>query len=375
MSFARMKLLMEDPPEKLTEAHHFALLSQRMPIELGFSGYTSRQNNLVENHLRICLDVRPEAETIVTVSASEPILSEAASTYMRSPGFSMAQALQDVLTGYSISQGDRGELISAAILTQARDAVVQKQTEASLETLPTFTVADFMSALLGERFLDCEPSQFHPSSHPSDSPKSLRDTFSKSAMHFNHFIKPHEQEMGTNRLNLLSFIIRGAAVQSAGNQPGWDKLIMFLYWDDRLQKHNVGFILVQDKNDPSITLSQAGPLFDRMDPFELGLFEDGETPIPIIRLIFSMGREKSQTTQYIRPVDELPPQFTSFDFMCEGLSSKVFPAMKEESAWKTALRMSAVKRLMEKETVVGAKRMYPLGGEGHSLMVTDTSIS
>ena len=344
-----------------------------MPIDLSSSSsssiHTSREYDQVENHLRLCIAVLPHSESLLTISASEPILSEAASSYMRnSYVFDMAQGLQDILTGFSISQDDRGELVSAAIFTEARDSVIKKRGDVPPETLPVLNIADFMSALLGPNVLNVPPSQ-----SPLPNPPKLEDAFSQSTTHFNHFLKPFEQVMGKNRISLLSFLIRGAALQGANNQNGWDKLIPFLFRDSLLGEYNVGFILVQDQNDESVTFSHAERLFALMDPFELGLFKDGSSTVPIIRLVFSMARDETpRMQQYFRP-HTTPPRFTSYDFFCEGLSSDVFPLIKDAEPWKAALRLTPLRNILENYNVTGAKRMYPLGGETHSIMVTKSA--
>jgi len=108
--------------------------------------------------------------------------------------------------------------------------------------LPVLDVAEFVSALLGPRILDC-PASWSLLSGPS---QTLRDAFLRSVMHFNHFIKPYELAMGKTRLSLLSFLIRGAALQGENNHVGWDKLIPYLYYDNALHEQNVGFILIKD---------------------------------------------------------------------------------------------------------------------------------
>jgi len=135
VDFARSKLLQEEDPARLEQQHYFALLSQRMPIDLSSPSFSSsssehrsREQDQIENHLRLCVAVLPLSGSLLTISASEPILSEAASSYMRSSDvFDMAQGLQVILAGFGIGRGDRGQLVSAAILTEARDAAIRER--------------------------------------------------------------------------------------------------------------------------------------------------------------------------------------------------------------------------------------------------------
>ena len=135
VDFAGSKLLQEEDPARLEQQHYFALLSQRMPIDLSSPSFSSsssehrsREQDQIENHLRLCVAVLPLSGSLLTISASEPILSEAASSYMRSSDvFDMAQGLQVILAGFGIGRGDRGQLVSAAILTEARDAAIRER--------------------------------------------------------------------------------------------------------------------------------------------------------------------------------------------------------------------------------------------------------
>src|SRR6266478_7277648 len=81
-----------------------------------------QEREQVENHMCLCIQVDANAETMTTVSPSEPLLAEAASHTMQT--FNLAVAMMEVLEGFSINQGDRGELLVMLLLTMARDAVV-----------------------------------------------------------------------------------------------------------------------------------------------------------------------------------------------------------------------------------------------------------
>jgi hypothetical protein len=62
----------------------------------------------VEGHMRVCLKIDSAFETMTTMSSSEPILSEAAYFVMQRGSFNVPKALKE---GFSISKGDRGELL------------------------------------------------------------------------------------------------------------------------------------------------------------------------------------------------------------------------------------------------------------------------
>jgi hypothetical protein len=78
-----MKLLGGEPyTDKLvlTDHQRLACLAQRLPIEFNPTTYVDQSHEMkqVEGHLRVCLKVDAGFESMTTVSASEPLLSEAA---------------------------------------------------------------------------------------------------------------------------------------------------------------------------------------------------------------------------------------------------------------------------------------------------------
>jgi len=71
--------------------------------------------------MRVCLKIDTAFESMITVSASEPLLSEAAYSIMAQPSFNVPKAMKSVLEGFSINKGDRGEFL--VILIVARDNI------------------------------------------------------------------------------------------------------------------------------------------------------------------------------------------------------------------------------------------------------------
>ena len=76
------------------EDQKLACLAQRLPIEFNSTTYAAKSLEMkqVEGHLRVCLKVDAGFETMTTVSASEPLLSEAAYWMMQNPAFDPLQA-------------------------------------------------------------------------------------------------------------------------------------------------------------------------------------------------------------------------------------------------------------------------------------------
>jgi hypothetical protein len=79
----------------------------------------AKEERQISNHMRVCVGIGEGVETIRGNASSEPILSEVASQIMMMGGygFSLPDALTEVLSGFSINPGDRTELLVFAFFT------------------------------------------------------------------------------------------------------------------------------------------------------------------------------------------------------------------------------------------------------------------
>ncbi|KAH9052552.1 hypothetical protein EDB87DRAFT_1692195 [Lactarius vividus] len=312
--FAIQKLLcrLPTPDEALSEAQKCAVLSQLVGAGYQQHAEAEKVHNQISNHMRVCEAIGEDIGTIRGAAASEPLLSEAASCIMRGGyGFSLPDALIEVLSGFCINPGDRAELLVAAFFTHARDIAF---TKLSRRPVPSLCHSETTQPTLGE-------------------------VFDSAMMHFNHFIKPQEQKL-LARPYLLAFMSRGAAALGANCQPGVDAVYPYLYGGTDLDVKKIGFILVQvKKNDTSSDEAQA-KIFRKMDPFDCGLVTgpDFYFSIPIIRIVFALGGKESGVTRkmYTSPSDGALstdtggwPRFTSYDFWCSGIYPNIFQAVEE----------------------------------------------
>ncbi len=360
LHFAIQKLLcrIPMPNEGLSEAQKCAVLSQRLALDINSTLYITtppnseeaeKLHNQISNHMRVCQAIGEGIETIRGVAASEPLLSEAASCIMRGGyGFSLPDALIEVLSGFRINPGDRAELLVAALFTHARDLTVLGKSLPKGRVSFSFSVTDLLSSLF------CNPSyeiisKAMPSlCHSESTRQTFEQVFDAAMMHFNHFIKPQEQKLLAVDY-LLAFISRGAAALGANCQPGVDAVYPFLYGGTDLDTKKVGFIMVQvKKNDSSNEESQA-KIFRKMDPFDCGLVPESRGlnyPIPVIRLVFALCCKEPGLTQktYESPSEgalslgkDGQPRFTSYDFWCSGIAPDIFRAVEEAKGRWTAL--------------------------------------
>jgi hypothetical protein len=343
----------------------YAVLSQRLALDIDTPQYLltsaspftlmETMHEQIANHMRVCLAVGSGVESLRGVASSEPILSEAASRIMNDEGldFELSVALTNILSGFCINQGARGELLVAAFFTWARDQVVLPMLgPSSLALSHHFTVCDLFKSLF------CGPSlqsilQSKPSLHPQDGTSyPFEQVFGNARMHFNHFIKPYEQRTISSQY-LIRFLARGAAALGANCQPGFDAVYPFLYEALHLDTEKLGFIIVQVKNDPNVYRKTISEIFRKMDPFECGLVAQDKSKtqrpftVPIIRILFLLSGTKDtvEPMEYSSPSegaatldDRQQPLFTSYDYVCSGVSPAILgPVRKHPDSWKALI--------------------------------------
>ncbi len=78
-----------------------------------------------------------------------------------------------------------------------------------------------------------------------------------------------------------------------------------------------------------------------MDPFDVGLFSNGDEPLPVIRMVFALGSDKCGITFPSQEKCGLGGRFTSYDVWCAGLSPSTFACIGEdESSYQAVLKRS-----------------------------------
>ncbi|KIL67871.1 hypothetical protein M378DRAFT_9131 [Amanita muscaria Koide BX008] len=290
--FAAMKLVRNakqiPPPSKLSSIQRIACLSFRLPIQFNSTTYSRKDDeSLVEGHMRICLKVDISREFMNTLSASEPFMSEAA--YFVANRSSLAEgrkvaveAFKQLTEGFAIHTGDRGEFLALLLCTLARDSTVGLPDDNGQPCIGKryFGLADFLcNNLIHETLASTESkANLH----------RLRLDFPDAVLHFNHFIKAHEQSV-IDQMNLLLLMARGAGYFCANCQPGVDFILPFLVNNLQIAMENSGLILVQVKNDWNYGASIQQRLFDIMNPYQLDILKDNVAPPPMIRIVFALA--------------------------------------------------------------------------------------
>jgi hypothetical protein len=352
VQFAAMKLIGEPYGAKsvLTDDQKLACLAQRLPIEFHSTTYTdqSKEMKQVEGHLRVCLRVDPGFESMTTVSASEPLLSEAAYWVMSNETFKPVEALKQVLSGFSVHKGDRGELVAMMLMTQARDSAIGRPSRLGKPKRRWVSVKKFFECLFREPaqvspnhrdVLKAKGQRFSPQGS-SDTEKDFRAQFADSKFYFNHWVKLHQ--FGVLDIKyLLALYCRGAAALCANSQSGVDGLMPFLLEGTHIDLNNVGVCLWQAKNDSSYTDEPDEELFQRMDPFSLKIFKDNTTAdIKIIRIVFAFASKKP-SLKVVNVRSSTDKSYTTYDIWCSGLSPDILvPIEGFNEAWNALLQAS-----------------------------------
>ncbi|KAF9220454.1 hypothetical protein BS17DRAFT_882413 [Gyrodon lividus] len=356
ISFAASKLLSGehyDSRKALDLSSKLACLATRLPIEFLSTSYASHAEEMkqVEGHLRFVLRVDENMESMITVSPSEPILSEAAYWIMQNSQFHLPDALLAILGGLSVNKGDRGELLVMLLFTIARDTAVGHADSVGKPVSGARTC--LLTQLLRSLFDPPKPSNRQDHDHvdvlksrghhlePAKAlpcQKLLQNVFASSVVYFNHFIKVHQHELV--HINYLMYMMaRGAAMLCATNQPGIDGILPFLLDGDTISASNVGVVLWQVKNDSSFTDNPDLGLFDAMDPYQVGIFT-AETQVPIIRIVFALASKKP-CLKAVKCMGAKTLPFVTHDLWVAGLDKNILvPIGEETNIWDALLQKS-----------------------------------
>ena len=325
MRFALQKLLGGHEAINLDD-QSLACLSVRFPLEFDFSDPNARSlvRKQIEHHMRLCTIATSDFEVLFSTVGSEPLLAEAAATAMADRETNPVRLLSNLMGNNCISHGERGELVAALLVMQARDALTRGKSRRWVY------VCDFMKSLLGDSARTNLASPSVMFSKEEDRP--LAEKFKDARMWFNHVLKVRNTDL-INVRYLWKFISRGAMILCANNQRGVDIVLPVCYSGDVLSRRNVTAILIQVKNDTSFGEEIHGHLFDAMNPFTINLFDKQSQPLPIIRMVFALASQ-TPAVKYCSPDRPDSPTYkpggfsgTSYDIWCAGTSGETFPIM------------------------------------------------
>ncbi|KAI0248394.1 hypothetical protein BJV78DRAFT_1354923 [Lactifluus subvellereus] len=252
-----------------------------------------------------CVAATTGFETLVTVAGSEPLLAEAAHELIDRTKVNPVRHLANNSDLNCVDRGRRGELVAALLIMRARDE--------SSDTRKWVSVIDFMKAPLPapryEMLKNAPPPHWRPGG-------SKRFEVSFKTVTDGDMINIH---------SLWKFITRGAMIMCADNQRGVDIVLPICDPRKTLSRRNVTAILIQVKNDKAFQDRIDKTLFDGMDPFRIGLFSDGDFPLPVIRMVFALASHQPGVLFPAVPERRNHDgRFTAYDIWCAGLSPETF---------------------------------------------------
>lgn len=308
INFAAQKLLnrpytFEDP---FSPKEKLACLSVRLALAFNPFTPTSREKEMeqVEHHLRVCIQVSNTLDSVLTLAPAEPLLGEAARLIMTNGrSFRPVNALREEFRLPDVERGPRGEACVALMACLASDAASLKAKSR------VFTVKGFLDNLFRDKqWADATPSVIHPRHKSKFNDQKLRHVLSGSKMYFSYFIKVNNHRL-INKQFLWRLLARGAAIICANCQPGADLIIPYVYYDRKVNRWTVGAIILQIKNDKKYGQYPHEYLFEDMDPYKLGIYDDDDsavddeedndltsdrdrTPPPVIRIVASLACAK-----------------------------------------------------------------------------------
>ncbi len=327
--------------EEFSNDQILACLSQRLPIEFQSTNYITQasERKQVEGHMRVCLKVDAAFETMTTTSSSEPLLSEAAYFIMQKPSFNAVKALKSVMEGFAISKGDRGEFLVLLLLTLARDAAVGPADKFGrpVDGDRWFGLSDFLCEQL---FRVPDVSSDFMNEESINALENIVNDFPDAQLHFNHFVKIHEQKT-IDITSLLLLLGRGAGVLCANNQCSIDGVITFLESGTMLSCQNAGFILAQMKNDAKFSHLPQDELFTAMNAYKLGIIKPGDGAVPLIKIVFALAAK----TPYLNVVRHGPTEdynAITYEIWCAGISPDILGPVQYQDIglWDALLQAS-----------------------------------
>jgi len=146
VDFATHKLLGGHEVVK-SDDESLACLSVRFPLEFDFSDPNVRSlgRKQIEHHMRLCTIAKSGFEVLFSTVGSEPLLPKAAAGAMADCETNPVRLLSTLLDKNCINHGERGELVTALLVMQARDATLKRGDKSKIWVY----VCDFLESLIG----------------------------------------------------------------------------------------------------------------------------------------------------------------------------------------------------------------------------------
>ena len=118
-------------------------------------------------------------------------------------------------------------------------------------------------------------------------------------------------------------------------------ILVFLRDGTDLVRRNAGLCLVQVKNDPKYSTKPQPEVFSAMEPYDLGILEEGDPSVPLIKIVFALAARKPSLNVVRRaPTKEYGAMV--YEIWRAGLSPDILqPIISQETGvWDSLLQAS-----------------------------------
>jgi hypothetical protein len=240
---ARIKLTCDrdtDNSAELDYSASLAALSQRLQLQIepSTSAVRKLEQQLVASYLRTVFVVPNHREFMRTGTPSEPILAEAAASFMqrKTPRVDALKTLQAFFNENGLAaKGDRGELVGRLLDIFAIDSAIQEVALRTGRSSPgsrglfnkPISVKDYLACLISKDQLPqvlkakpCNPQDIDPRLAEI----SLEDMFQDAWVHATHYSKAEDSSVLDSKY-IWAYWVRGTAVSLKVGQELSDRMI------------------------------------------------------------------------------------------------------------------------------------------------------
>lgn len=249
------------------DASSIAILSARLLLDLSPMSSNARkyEDELIRSHLRILYSVRQDRQVMVTGSAPEPLVAEAAAQIMhhrigsngnKQPYMDLWNLVATYIDDGLLAQGTIGELIGRILSILAMDTAICALTEqCELKYQTPVPVAAYYRALLTDDAWEVLRRSI-PANRTNLSESSAKTTFERAFdgafFHFSHYAKANDATPINDRFTWALWL-RGTAILCQLNQELTNRALPIYFSKHGMVGPNtMSIALEQDKAGQSV---------------------------------------------------------------------------------------------------------------------------
>ncbi|KAJ7225961.1 hypothetical protein GGX14DRAFT_423184 [Mycena pura] len=192
------------------------------------------QSKLIESYMGVVVSIPDHRLYMHTTTPSEPVLVEASARLMASHKVNMFKLLRENLGEGLLAKGERGEIVTRALMVLAHDRAARKGKKMNgLRYCRPIRLLDFLEALLTDSAYQTmmEATPVLPTGEEKEKQKKFRDAFKDAWINISHFVRAGDFAL-VQIDHLRNFFLRGAAVQCHPTQEAIDFVAPILFAAD-----------------------------------------------------------------------------------------------------------------------------------------------